>query len=159
MSGVGSPIVNSYKRLQPGSWAPAHVGWGTGNRAVLVRVPGSGPRRHLEYRSGDNAANPFVFLTALLAAGLDGIERGLELPAPIDFDIGHASEAEVRAQGIELLPRSLSEALDAFEADPVLTGALGPVISTEHLEVKRSELSAYDLHVHPWERQLYLEQV
>ena len=158
LSGVGSPIVNSYKRLQPGSWAPAHVGWGIGNRAALVRVPGSGPRRHLEYRSGDNASNPFVYLTALLAAGLDGIERGLELPAPIDFDIGHMSDAQVRSRGIEFLPRSLPEALDAFESDPVLTEALGPVISTEHLKVKRSELSAYDLHVHPWERRTYLEQ-
>ena len=159
LSGVGSPIVNSYKRLQPGSWAPAHVGWGIGNRAALVRIPGWGPRRHLEYRSGDGAANPFVYLTALLAAGLDGIARGLELPAPIDFDIGHTSETEVREMGIELLPRSLPEALDAFDSDPVLTEALGPVISAEHLKLKRSELSAYDLHVHPWERQVYLEQL
>ena len=159
LSGVGSPIVNSYKRLQPGSWAPAHIGWGFGNRATLLRVPGTGPRRHLEYRSGDSASNPFIFLTALLAAGLDGIERRLELPAPIDFDVGHLSAAEAAAQGIEFLPRSLPEALDAFEADRVLREALGPVISTEHLKLKRSELFAYDLHVHPWERQVYLEQV
>ena len=159
LSGVGSPIVNSYKRLQPGSWAPAHVGWGVGNRAALVRVPGTGPRGHLEYRSGDNASNPFVWLTALLAAGLDGIERGLALPPPIDFDIGHMSEAEVRSRGIDFLPRSLSEALDAFESDSVLTGALGPIVGTEHLKLKRSELSAYDLHVHPWERRMYLEHL
>ena len=159
LSGVGSPIVNSYKRLQPGSWAPAHVGWGVGNRAALVRVPGTGPRGHLEYRSGDNASNPFVYLTALLAAGLDGIERDLELPPPIDFDIGHMSEAGVRSRGIDFLPRSLPEALDAFESDSVLTAALGPVIATEHLKIKRSELSAYDLHVHPWERRMYLEHL
>lgn len=159
LSGIGSPIVNSYKRLQPGSRAPAHIGWGTGNRAALVRVPGSGPRRHLEYRSGDNASNPFVFLTALLAASLDGMERRLDLPEPIDFDIGHVSDSAARARGIELLPRSLPEALDAFEADAVLTDALGEVISSEHLKLKRSELSAYDQHVHPWERQVYLEQI
>ena len=159
LSGVGSPIVNSYKRLQPGSWAPAHVGWGVGNRAALVRVPGTGSRGHLEYRSGDNASNPFVYLTALLAAGLDGIERDLELPPPIDFDIGHMSDAQVRSRGIDLLPRSLHEALDAFESDSVLTAALGPVIATEHLKIKRSELSAYDLHVHPWERRMYLEHL
>ena len=159
LSGVGSPIVNSYKRLQPGSWAPAHVGWGVGNRAALVRVPGTGARGHLEYRSGDNASNPFVYLTALLAAGLDGIERGLELPPPIDFDIGHMNDAEVRSRGIDFLPRALPEALDAFESDPVLTAALGPVIATEHLKIKRSELSAYDLHVHPWERRMYLEHL
>ena len=139
--------------------APAHVGWGIGNRAALVRVPGKGPRGHLEYRSGDNASNPFVWLTALLAAGLDGIERGLALPAPIDYDIGHMSDAEVRSRGIDFLPRSLPEALDAFESDAVLTAALGPIISTEHLKLKRSELSAYDLHVHPWERRMYLEHL
>lgn len=158
LSGVGCPIVNSYKRLQPGSWAPAHVFWGLGNRAALVRVPGSGERRHIEYRSGDNAANPFVYLIALLAAGLDGIANEMEPPEPVDdVDVGHLSAAEVEARGLEFLPRNLAAALDALDADPVLTGALGPVIATEHVKVKRSELAAYDLHVHPWERQMYLE--
>lgn len=158
LSGVGAPVVNSYKRLQPGSWAPAHVCWGIGNRAALVRVPGAGPRRHLEYRSGDNAANPFVYLVALLAAALDGIENGLEPPAPIDdVDVGHLSTVEAQALGLDFLPCSLPQALSALEADKVLTDALGPVIATEHLKVKRSELAAYDLHVHPWERRMYLE--
>ena len=85
-----------------------------------------------------------------------GIEKGLELPPPIDFDIGHMSDAEVRSTGIDFLPRSLPEALDAFESDPVLTAAPRPIIGTEHLKLKRSELSAYDMHVHPWERRMYL---
>lgn len=157
LTGIGSPIVNSYKRLQPGSWAPVHVCWAIGNRAALVRVPGLGRRRHLEYRSGDNAANAFMFLTALLAGGLDGIEQGAELPAPADVDVGHLTTEEANARGLEFLPSTLREALDAFEADPVLNEALGPVITTEFLKVKRSELGAYDLHVHPWERRMYLE--
>ena len=157
LTGVGSPIVNSYKRLQPGSWAPVHVCWGVGNRAALVRIPGLGRRRHVEYRSGDNAVNPFMYLTALLAAGLEGIEHHSELPAPADVDVGHLTMDEARARGLEFLPSSLVEALRALEADSVLTEALGPVITTEFLKVKRSELGAYDLHVHPWERRMYLE--
>ncbi len=157
LCGVGSPIVNSYKRLLPGSWAPAHVCWGIGNRSALVRVPGLGARRHLEFRAGDNAANPFIFLTALLAAGLDGIERELALPAPVGDDVGHLSTDEAVARGLRFLPRSLPDALAAVEADSVVTEALGPVVATEFLNVKRSELATYDLVVHPWERQMYLE--
>lgn len=158
LSGVGCPVVNSYKRLQPGSWAPAHICWGIGNRSALVRVPGTGVRRHLEYRAGDNAANAFVYLTALLAAGLDGIARAIEPPASIDdVDVGHLSSAEAATRGLQFLPRTLPAALDALEADEVLAQALGPVVLTEHLKVKRSELAAYDLHVHPWERAMYLE--
>ena len=155
--GVGSPIVNSYKRLQPGSWAPAHVCWSVGNRAALVRIPGMGERRHIEFRSGDNAANPFIFLTALLAAGLDGIESGATLPAPVAEDVGHLSTEEANAMGLAFLPRGLPEALGAVEADPVIAEALGETVFGEFLKVKRAELAAYDLHVHPWEREMYLE--
>lgn len=155
--GVGSPIVNSYKRLQPGSWAPAHICWGVGNRAALVRIPGMGERRHIEFRSGDNAANPFIFLTALLAAGLDGIDSGASLPAPVSEDVGHLSTAAANALGLAFLPRTLPEALAAVEADPVIADALGATVWAEFLKVKRAELAAYDVHVHPWEREMYLE--
>ena len=126
LTGIGSPIVNSYKRLLPGSWAPAHICWGTGNRAALVRIPGLGRRRRVEYRSGDNAANPFLYVCALMAAGLDGIRNELDPPPPADVDVGRLSAAEAQARGLAFLPASLPEALDAFEADPVLTDALGP---------------------------------
>ncbi|HET7092877.1 MAG TPA: glutamine synthetase family protein, partial [Thermomicrobiales bacterium] len=75
--GVGAPTVNSYKRLLPGSWAPAHAAYAVGNRSALVRIPG-GARRRIEFRAGDNLSNPYLFLAALLAAGLDGIDRSLE---------------------------------------------------------------------------------
>ena len=159
LTGLGSPIANSYKRLIPGSWAPAHVSWAVGNRAVLVRVPGLRGRQHLELRSPDNAANPFILLTAVLAAGLDGIERQLEPPPPVQGDIGHLPVEELRAQGVQLLPRSLSGALQAFEKDPVLTGALGPTITGGFLRVKRAEMRAYEAEVHPWERRTYLETI
>lgn len=159
LTGVGACIVNSYKRLQPASWAPAHICWGVGNRAALVRVPGLGRRRHLEFRSGDNSANPYFYVTALLAAGLDGIQRQLEPGDPVAGDVGHFSAAEAAAQGIEFLPRTLEEALNALEADEVIMAALGPVIGPEFLKVKRMEMNTYNLAVHPWERSTYLEKL
>lgn len=157
LTGVGCPIANSYKRLQPGSWAPAHICWGVGNRAALVRVPGMGTRRHIEFRSGDNAANPFIHLTAVLAAGLDGIINQAQIPPPANDDVGHLSNEEAKARGFDLLPRSLSDAMTALEDDAVVCEGLGSIISTEFLKIKRSEYDAYKLHVHPWERQIYLE--
>jgi glutamine synthetase len=118
-----------------------------------------GRRRHIEYRSGDNAANPFIFLTAVLAAGLDGIKQQIEPPAPVETDIGQLSAQDAAARGLQFLPRTVSEALAAFEADQVVNKALGPIIPAEFLKVKRTELAAYDLQVHPWERQLYLEVI
>lgn len=157
LTGLGAPIVNSYKRLQPASWAPAHICWGVGNRAALVRIPGMGRRRHIEFRPGDNSANPYLYLTGILAAGLDGLQRELPLPAPVHGDVGHFSAAELAEQEVRFLPRSLPEALDALAADDVIGAALGPVIFPEFLKVKRSELAAYDLTVHAWERDMYLE--
>jgi len=159
ITAVGAPIVNSYKRLLPGSWSPAHVCWGVGSRAALVRIPGMGARRHLEFRSGDNACNPYMLLTALLAAGLDGIEQQIEPPPAVTDDVGALTDEQARARGLALLPRSLDEALIALEADPVVTAALGPVITSEFIKVKLSELTDYNLHVHPWERHLYLEAI
>ncbi|MEM7798923.1 MAG: glutamine synthetase family protein [Chloroflexota bacterium] len=157
LAGAGSPTVNSYKRLQPGSWSPAHACWGVGNRAALVRIPGMGRRRHIEFRSGDNSCNPYLFMIALLAAGLDGISSGLAAPEPVNVDVGHLSAAEVEARGLTFIPRSVDEALNALEADSVIASALGEILHGEFLKVKRTELASYNLAVHPWERNTYLE--
>lgn len=158
LCGVAAPTVNSYKRLLPGSWAPAHVAWAVGNRAALLRVPGPA-RPRFEFRAGDHTGNPYLVLTALVAAGLDGLERELALPAPAAGDIGHASAAEIADQGIQLLPRSAGEALDAIEADDTVMSALGPVCGPELLRIKRHELHRYDTHVSDWERETYFERV
>ena len=156
--GIGAPTVNSYKRLQPASWAPAHIAWGVGNRGVLLRVPDVNKRCRVEYRAGDNTCNPYFFLTALLAAGWDGMQTKADPGAPFnDDDVGHFGEAQSAAQGIQFLPRSLPVALDALENDDVLMSALAPVAGQEFLKVKRMELQTYDLTVHPWERRMYLE--
>ncbi|MEX1157844.1 MAG: hypothetical protein WEC79_02805 [Thermomicrobiales bacterium] len=156
--GVSAPTVNSYKRLLPGSWAPGHIAWGSGNRAVLVRVPGAS-RRRIEFRAGDHTSNPYLFLTALIAAGIDGLDRQLEPGAPVEGDIGQMSIADVERMGGRFLPRTAAEALAAIEADTTVMDALGPVCGPELLRVKRHELARYDTQVSEWEREVYLERV
>jgi glutamine synthetase len=159
LTGLGSPTVNSYKRLLPGSWAPANAYWGYGNRSGVARVPGLGNRRHIEYRSGDNSCNPMLFVTGLLAAGLDGIRQKIDPGEPFQGDVGHLSPSEIEEYGLTFLPRTLPEALAALEQDEVITAAIGDEILPHFLSVKRSELEAYDLTVHPWERSTYLEVI
>lgn len=159
LTGLGSPTVNSYKRLLPGSWAPANIYWGYGNRSGVARIPGVGNRRHIEYRSGDNSCNPSLFLTGLLAAGLDGIRNRIDPGEPFQGDVGTMSTDEMLDAGLTFLPRTLPEALAALEADEVVAGAVGDVILPHFLSVKRSELAAYELEVHPWERATYLEVI
>jgi glutamine synthetase len=158
LTGVGSPTVNSYQRLLPGSWSPAHVAYGAGNRAALVRIPDGG-RIHIEFRSGDNTSNPYMFLAATLAAGLDGVERQLDPGPPVTEDVGHVADAEAKARGLRYLPRTASEALDAVESDDVIMHALGPTIGPTFLRVKRSEIETYRLQVSEWERSTYLETI
>jgi glutamine synthetase len=159
LTGLGSPTVNSYKRLQPGSWAPANTYWGYGNRSGVVRIPGVGKRRHLEFRSPDNSSQPYLLLAGLLAAGADGIRRQIAPPPPFQGDIGHLTAEEVARYGIGYLPRTLPEALAALERDEVVAAALGEIALEHFLKVKRQELAAYETHVHPWEREMYLELV
>ncbi len=158
LCGVSAPTVNSYKRLQPASWAPAHVAYAGGNRAALVRVPGA-LRRRIEFRAGDHTANPYLLLAALLAAGIDGLDRGLDPGPPASGDLGHLPAADLAHQGVTLLPRGAGEALDATEADDVVMAALGPVCGPEFLRIKRLELARYNRHVSQWERDVYLERV
>lgn len=159
LTGLGSPTVNSYKRLLPGSWAPANPYWGYGNRSGVIRVPGVGDRRHIELRSGDNSAQPALFVTGLLAAGVDGIRQRIDPGPPVERDVGHMTAEEIAAAGFGFLPRTLPEALAALEADEVVAGAVGAEALKHFLAVKCNELAQYDLEVHPWERDTYLEVI
>lgn len=158
LCGVASPTVNSYKRLQPASWAPAHIAYGFENRAALVRVPGS-TRRRIEFRAGDHTGNPYLALAALIAAGIDGLDRELDPGPPAEGDLGHADAGSLAGQGVQLLPRTAGEALDAVEGDEIVMAALGPVCGPELLRVKRYELARYDRHVSGWERSVYFDRV
>ena len=165
---LGSPTPNSFKRLLPGSWAPAHAMWAIGNRSALVRIPSPGAGRHLEYRSGDASANLYLHVAGLLAAIADGLGSRAAAPEPVSVDVGHLADAEAAAVGASRLPLRLSAALDALEADAVLCEAIGPVVLPHYLAVKRFEWASYlaesgltaeDIGVSAWERATYLEHV
>ena len=154
---LAAPTVNSYKRLVVGeslsgtSWAPAYVAHGPNNRTAMVRtLPG-----RFEWRVPDASANPYLATAALIAAGLDGIDRQLDPGPDCTDDLFALSLAEIRARGIALLPQSLDQALDALEADDVVCGALGPVLTGEFLRLKRDEALAYARHVSGWELARY----
>jgi glutamine synthetase len=157
LTGIGSPTVNSYKRLLPGSWAPANAYWGAGNRSGLIRVPGVGSRRRIEFRSSDNTAQPYLLMCALLAAGLDGIKRQLDPGPAFNGDVGHLTPEEIERHNLTFLPRTLPDALYALERDETVCAALGPEIVKHFLAVKRGELETYNTIVHEWERTTYLE--
>ena len=142
-----APTVQSYDRLQPGMWASAFTAWGHDNREACVRVPSAdtldraGSTR-LEYKSCDNTANPYLALLGLLAAGMDGVDRNLDPGEPLQRDPAALSDEERADRGIERLPASLDEALDAVEDSDLLRDALGETLHQSYLEVKRSEWEA-----------------
>jgi glutamine synthetase len=161
LTAVSSPTVNCYKRLMiSGSasgytWVPAYATLGTNNRTHMLRTPGSG---RLECRVVSSAANPYLAAAALLAAGLDGIDRKLDPGLPSAENMYALSDADRRKRGITLLPQSLPQALDALEADPVVSGALGKPLAAEFLKAKRQEWFEYHSSVSPWELDRYLAE-
>jgi glutamine synthetase len=108
---------------------------------------------NIELKAADASCNPYLAVGGLLAAGLDGLERGLEPPEPVEVDPATIAEDERERRGIRRLPASQAEALDALEADIVLTGALGDVLTRSYLAVRRSEWEAYSTHDEAFEQQ------
>jgi glutamine synthetase len=148
-----NPTINAYRRIVPDSLAPTRANWGWDNRSTFIRVPPErGRATRLEIRVGDGAANPYLGIAALLAAGHDGIRRGLELPAPVQ---GDAYRDETGAE----LPASLEAALDALEGDAALRGALGTEIVDTFLAVKRFEIERHRAWVSDWEIDEYLHHL
>jgi glutamine synthetase len=154
---VAAPTVNSYKRLVVGeslsgtSWAPAFVAHGPNNRTALVRTLHS----RFEWRLPDSSANPYLATAALIAAGLDGIDRKLDPGPDCTEDLFDMPLAEIAARGISTLPRDLSHALDALQADEVVCNALGTTLTEQFIRLKRSEWLEYAHHVSDWELQRY----
>ncbi len=154
-----APTVNSYKRLVVGralsgaTWAPAYIAYGDNNRTACVRIPYG----RIEMRLPDGAMNPYLATAAILAAGMDGVKRGLHPGAPCNQNLYEYTPAQLQASGINLLPQTLGEACDALEADPVVLGALGPALGAEFLKLKRMEWVEYCRHVSDWESKRYLE--
>ncbi|WP_102043362.1 type III glutamate--ammonia ligase [Oceanospirillum maris] len=156
---ISAPTVNSYKRLVVGgsasgaTWAPAYICYGDNNRSAMVRVPYG----RLEFRLPDSACNPYLVHAALIAAGMDGIERELEAGDPVNANLYTMSAEDRAAKGIEILPQTLGEAVDALEADTVLTDAIGEGLMAEFIKLKRDEWIDYCRHVSDWEVARYGE--
>ena len=156
---ITNPLVNSYKRLVPGYEAPVNVAWSEKNRSPMIRVParrGIGTR--CEVRIPDPSCNPYLALTAMLASGLDGIEKGLDCGAPVDRNIFEMSEREKKRLKIKQLPGSLDEAIDFLEKDALLREALGDHIFDHFILNKRREWAEYIKEIHDWELERYLER-
>ncbi len=159
LTALAAPSVNSYKRLVVGrslsgaTWAPAHVSYGPDNRSAMVRVPFG----RLELRLSDSGSNPYLVTAALIAAGLDGIERDLDPGEPRTENLYDLSGEELGTKGIDLLPHTLNEACDALEADGVICKALGLDFVREYIEIKRQEWDNFNRHVSGWEVDRYLE--
>jgi glutamine synthetase len=159
LSAVAAPTVNSYKRLVVGrslsgaTWAPAYIAYGDNNRTACVRIP----HGRLEVRLPDAGCNPYLVSAALIAAGLDGIDRKLDPGKAHNVNLYELSAEQLAAEGIKLLPQALNEAIDALEADSVVRAGLGSALAAEFIRLKRMEWTEYARHVSDWESRRYLE--
>lgn len=153
-----APTVNSYKRLVVGgtsgaSWAPVYVTYGDNNRSALVRVPYG----RLECRLPDAGSNPYLVSAALIAAGLDGVERELDPGKAHNINVYDLGPEACKRQGIGILPQNLDQALDALNADPLFAEALGQGFVDEFTQIKHNEWIDYSRHVSSWEVERYAE--
>ncbi len=149
-----NPTVNAYRRLVPDSLAPTHANWGWDNRTTFVRIPPeTGPATRVEIRVGDGSANPYLANAAVLFAGLDGLRRELEPPAPMAGDAYHAEDPG------GVLPASLDQALDALEADEVICAAMGRELVETFVTMKRFETERHRQWVSDFDLAEYLHHL
>jgi glutamine synthetase len=165
ITAVTCPTVNSYRGLTDTSglggvaddlsWAPVGVTYGVNNRSAMIRLPDG--RSCVENRATDPTCNIYLGLAMSLAAGLEGIEQDLDPGAPVTESLYGMSAEDRAAKGLRRLPGSLGEAIEAFEADPLVEDALGPDLRTAYLKLKRAEWQEYLLHTPQWDRDRYLD--
>ena len=161
ISAVTAPIVNSYKRLiKTGSmtgftWAPVYISFGRNNRTHMLRIPMGGGR--VESRAVDTSCNPYLAAAYLLGAGLEGIENDLDPGDPIPLNMYEQSDEQLEEMGVNVLPRTLLEAVEAFRADPLAKDVFGEELHTSYAELKESEWWDYHNTVSEWEYDRYLE--
>jgi glutamine synthetase len=160
LSSLFAQWVNSYKRLVPGYEAPVYVAWSRRNRSALVRVPqhhaGNEPSTRMELRCPDPACNPYLTFAALLQAGLEGIEKGYELPEPMEKNLYHLAPDDRRRLGIEQLPETLGEAIELTAESELVLRTLGEHMFNRYVEIKRQEWEDYRVQVTQWELGRYL---
>jgi glutamine synthetase len=163
MIAVLAPLVNSYKRLVPGYEAPTYLTWGRTNRSALIRVPMVSPGKSIEgtraeVRCPDPSSNTYLAFAVMIAAGLDGVEKGLQLSEPVEESLFEMDAATIAAKGIRELPGTLGEAIAELEADSVIRDALGDHVLNHFVEAKRAEWDDYRTQVSDWEVDRYLDQ-
>jgi glutamine synthetase len=160
ITAVTSQWVNSYKRLVPGYEAPVYLSWARRNRSDLIRVPeykpGQEKATRIEYRSPDPACNPYLTFSVMLAAGLDGIEKGLTPPEPVEENVYEMSAAERHEKGIGTLPASLWDAIQLAENSEVVRKALGEHVFNAFIENKKIEWDKWRIQVTEYELKRYL---
>ncbi|WP_053219577.1 type I glutamate--ammonia ligase [Virgibacillus senegalensis] len=155
---VTNPTINSYKRLVPGYEAPCYVAWSGLNRSPLIRVPSSrGLSTRVEVRSVDPAANPYLAMSVMLAAGLDGIKNKMEAPTAVDRNIYVMDKEEREENGVQDLPATLYNAVELLKKDEIIVEALGEHLFEHFVEAKEIEWDMFRTQVHPWEREQYLQ--
>lgn len=158
ITAIANPLVNSYKRLTPGYEAPVHIAWSPMNRSPLLRVPsprGKGTR--LELRSPDPSCNPYLTLALVLEAGLDGLNRGLKVPEPVNVNIYNLTPDQEKSLKLDRLPTNLLMALEEMKKDSLIPATLGEHIFSKYTTAKALEWEAYDNMVHQWEIDRYLK--
>jgi len=160
ITAITNQWVNSYKRLVPNYEAPTFVSWATVNRSDLVRVPAYKPgreeSRRIEYRAPDPAANPYLAFSVMLAAGLEGIDKELELPPPSASNVYDMTAAERNEREIQSLPGNLWEAISITENSEMVRDALGDLVFDSFIENKKIEWERYRSHVTDYEIMRYL---
>jgi glutamine synthetase len=160
ISAVFAQWVNSYKRLVPGYEAPVYAAWSQRNRSALIRIPlykpGNEQATRAEIRCPDPACNPYLTFACLLHAGLEGIENGYELPAPMESNLYKLTPEERKERGIVALPETLGEAIDELAGSDLVRRALGDHIFDAYVKLKRQEWDEYRVQLTPWELEKYL---
>lgn len=157
IAAFSNPTVNSYKRLVPGYEAPSYLVWSASNRSCLVRIPAArGKGTRVELRCPDPTCNPYLEMALCLAAGLDGIKQKMTPASPIDYNVFGLSDEELKAAGIDCLPGSLKEAIDAAKADPFIKETLGDHVFNNYIEGKEKEWDEYRTKVSQWEIDKYM---
>ncbi len=164
LAAITNPSTNSYRRLVPGFEAPVYIAWSRQNRSANIRIPVNmkgakyASRKRLEYRTPDPSSNPYLVMSAMLAAGLDGIKKKSDIGSPVDENIYKLTPERRKTLGIKELPKSLNEALDELESDNEF---LMPIFSKDIIEVLiengRNEYAEVSRRPHPYEYYLYFD--
>ncbi len=157
---ITNPTVNSYKRLIPGYEAPCYISWSDANRSAMIRIPAKrGEATRTEIRSADPSANPYLAMTAILASGLEGIEKKMESKERVYINLYELDREEREALGIENLPENLKDAIKELKKNTLIKEALGPHIVDRFIDAKTKEWEDFRTSVTEWEIKKYLKVI